>query len=151
MHIDTERSVIIDATTSHPFYVVGKGWTAAGDLVIGDAFYALSGDVSVVTDLTLEELDASVLVYNLDVADFDTYFVGDGVLVHNKCLSNPKADTVGQYFGYDGAEDFKEAIVGQGFEGRFNINIDKATREVILESVQKGGVSIRTGLFYPRQ
>ena len=149
LHIDTERSVIIDATTSHPFYVVGKGWTAAGDLVIGDAFYALSGDVSVVTDLTLEELDAPILVYNLDVADFDTYFVGDGVLVHNKCLSDPRANTVGKFFGYDGAEDFKEAIVGQGFGGRFNINIDKATREVILESVQRGGVSIRTGLFYP--
>ena len=151
LHIETERSVIIDATTSHPFYVIGKGWTAAGDLIIGDAFYALSDDVGVVTDLTLEKLDEPILVYNLDVADFDTYFVGDGVLVHNKCLSNPKANTVGKFFGYDGAEDFKEAIAGTGFGGRFNINIDKATREVILESVQKGGVSIRTGLFYPRQ
>ena len=65
---------------------MGKGWTAAGDLIIGDAFYALSGDVGVVTDLTLEELVAPILVYDLDVADFDTYFVGDGVLVHNACV-----------------------------------------------------------------
>ena len=84
MHIETERGVVIDATTNHPFYVEGKGWTAAGDLAIGDAFHALSDDVGVVTDLTLEKLDVPILVYDLDVADFDTYFVGDGVLVHNE-------------------------------------------------------------------
>ena len=47
----------------------------------------MSDGVGVVTDLTLEKLDAPILVYNLDVADFDTYFVGDGVLVHNACGS----------------------------------------------------------------
>ena len=31
LHIETSRGVV-DATTSHPFYVVGKGWVAAGDL-----------------------------------------------------------------------------------------------------------------------
>ncbi|MBQ7262124.1 MAG: hypothetical protein IJR14_00240, partial [Synergistaceae bacterium] len=87
LHIETERGVIIDATTNHPFWVEGKGWTAAGDLAIGDAFHALSDGVGVVTGLTLEKLDAPVLVYNLDVAGFDTYFVGDGVLVHNACGS----------------------------------------------------------------
>ena len=69
LHIETERGVDIDATRDHPFWVEGKGWTAAGYLIIGDAFYALSGGVGVITDLTLEELDTPILVYNLDVVN----------------------------------------------------------------------------------
>ena len=42
LHIETSRGVV-DATTSHPFYVVGKGWVAAGDLAVGDGIQAISG------------------------------------------------------------------------------------------------------------
>ena len=35
------------------------------------------------TGLKLEKLDQPILVYNLDVEDFHSYFVADGVLVHN--------------------------------------------------------------------
>ena len=75
----------VDATTSHPFYVVGRGWVAAGDLVVGDAIQALSGDAVVVTGLRLEKLDSPIPVYNLDVEGFHSYFVAGGVLVHNGC------------------------------------------------------------------
>ena len=75
----------VDATTSHPFYVVGRGWVAAGDLSVGDAIRALSGDVRTVTALRLEKLESPIPVYNLDVEDFDTYFVTGSVLVHNEC------------------------------------------------------------------
>ena len=43
LHIERSRG-IVDATTSHPFYVVGKGWVAAGDLAVGDSIQAISGD-----------------------------------------------------------------------------------------------------------
>ncbi|CAM1378610.1 hypothetical protein FF3_00596 [Fretibacterium fastidiosum] len=85
LHIETSRGAI-DATTNHPFYVVGKGWVAAGDLVVGDAIQALSGDAGVVTGLRLEKLESPIPVYNLDVEDFHSYFVAGGVLVHNVCV-----------------------------------------------------------------
>ena len=84
LHIETSRGVV-DATTSHPFYVVGKGWVAAGDLAVGDGIQAISGDAGIVTGLKLEKLDKPISVYNLDVEDFHSYFVADGVLVHNGC------------------------------------------------------------------
>ncbi len=74
----------IDTTTNHPFYVIDKGWVAAGDLIIGDEVYLIDGSTAVVTGFELEKLDESIKVYNLEVADFNTYFVGDeAVLVHN--------------------------------------------------------------------
>ena len=69
----------------HPFYVIDKGWVAAGDLVEGDEIYLLDGTAAYVTGSEIEKLDEAILVYNLEVADFNTYFVGDvPVLVHNE-------------------------------------------------------------------
>ena len=84
----------IDTTANHPFYVVGKGWVAAGDLVVGDEVYNLDETASAILGLEIEILDEPVLVYNLEVEDFHSYFVGCvPVLVHNKCHghhSDPK-------------------------------------------------------------
>ncbi|MFT3951679.1 MAG: polymorphic toxin-type HINT domain-containing protein [Oscillospiraceae bacterium] len=83
LHLYTTAGTI-DTTTNHPFYVVDKGWVAAGDLAVGDEIYALDGTTSVVTGSQLEKLDKPIKVYNLEVEDFHTYFVGDvPVLVHN--------------------------------------------------------------------
>ena len=79
----------IDTTTNHPFYVIERGWVAAGDLVEGDEIYLLDGTVAYVTGSELEQLSETIKVYNLEVSDFNTYFVGDeAVLVHNY---NPKS------------------------------------------------------------
>lgn len=84
LHVSTSDGEIIDTTTNHPFYVDDKGWVAAGDLEIGDTLITVDGDEIEVTDIEVEKLDEPIFVYNLDVADFDTYFVGEfGVLVHN--------------------------------------------------------------------
>ena len=78
----------IDTTTNHPFYVIDKGWVAAGDLVEGDEVYLIDGTTAIITGSDIEKLDETILVYNLEVADYNTYFVGDeAVLVHNY---NPK-------------------------------------------------------------
>ena len=79
----------IDTTANHPFYVIGKGWVAAGDLVVGDEVYNLDETASAILVLEIEILDEPVLVYNLEVEDFHSYFVGCvPVLVHNYVASS---------------------------------------------------------------
>lgn len=83
LHLYTSVGAI-DTTSNHPFYVLGEGWVAAGDLAVGDEIYSLDGTIGIVTGSQFEKLDVPIKVYNLEVADFNTYFVGDNaVLVHN--------------------------------------------------------------------
>ena len=73
----------IETTREHPFYVVGRGFVKAGELGIGSSIVTRAGpSVQVVS---VEAGDAQT-VYNFEVADFHTYFVGQGeVWVHNSC------------------------------------------------------------------
>ena len=76
----------ITSTTEHPFYVPEKGWTAAIDLRAGDILVMSNGEYVVVEQVQHELLETPVRVYNFEVEDFHTYFVGDSsVLVHNTC------------------------------------------------------------------
>ena len=64
--------------------MLGRGWVAAGDLNEGDEVYLIDGTTAFVTGAVIERLAEPIRVYNLEVADFNTYFVGDeAVLVHN--------------------------------------------------------------------
>lgn len=50
------------------------------------------GDEVDVADIEIEKLDEPILVYNLEIEDFHTYFVGEyGVLVHNY-ISNQQSN-----------------------------------------------------------
>jgi hypothetical protein len=65
---------VIRTTAEHPFYVLGKGWTAAGEVRVGDQLSSHDGRW-----LRVEKLVATSAyekVYNLRVAVFHTYFVG---------------------------------------------------------------------------
>ena len=76
----------ISATPSHPFYVYKFGWTLAGSLKAGDVLVLSNGELVTVEWVQHEILESPVKVYNFEVEDFHTYFVGDcGVLVHNSC------------------------------------------------------------------
>jgi hypothetical protein len=76
----------INTTPNHPFYVEGKGWILAGALEEGDKLHLYSGEEALVKKVTWEVLKKKVLVYNLEVEDFHTYYVSDlNVLVHNDC------------------------------------------------------------------
>lgn len=100
MHLYTSCGDI-DTTTNHPFFVIDRGWVAAGDLSAGDEIYLLDGTVAYVTGSELEQLSETIKVYNLEVADFNTYFVGDeAVLVHNYQKNN---NTKGGAYGNVGA------------------------------------------------
>ena len=83
----------ITTTVGHPFFVQGKGWVAAKNLVVGDKLELLDGGEAYVDAIDQEKLTESVKVYNFEVEDFHTYYVGKiSVLVHNVCMGsrNPK-------------------------------------------------------------
>ena len=64
--------------------MLGRGWVAAGDLNEGDEVYLIDGTTAFVTGAVIERLAEPIRVYNLEVEDIHTYFVGDNsVLVHN--------------------------------------------------------------------
>ena len=78
-------------TPSHPFYVPKLGWTSAIKLRAGDILVLSNGEYVVVEKVQHEILESPVKVYNFEVEDFHTYFVGESsVLVHNRCA--PKVE-----------------------------------------------------------
>jgi hypothetical protein len=67
-------------TPIHRFWKAGAGWVMARDLKPGDAIRSIDGVVRVVATAP----DAVQPVYNLEVADGRSYFVGErGALVHD--------------------------------------------------------------------
>lgn len=74
----------ITTTPTHPFRVENNGWVLAGDLQPGDQFISLNGNTETVTETTTT--NAATLVYNFEVENTHTYFVGtQPILVHNAC------------------------------------------------------------------
>ena len=103
----------IVATPSHPFYCPTKGWTDAAHLRAGDILVLVNGEYVVVEKVQHELLEAPVKVYNFQVADYHTYYVGtDGVLVHNKCGNDFKKYTPGKIADYldTSVNDFHRSI-----------------------------------------
>jgi hypothetical protein len=79
----------ITATPEHPFYNPIKGWTSAVELRAGDILVLRSGEYVIVELVQHEILEAPIKVYNFEVADYHTYYVGESaVLVHNVCSTN---------------------------------------------------------------
>ena len=77
----------ISCTSEHPFYSPVKFWTAACQLRAGNILVTLHGEYVIVEWEQHEILESPITVYNFEVADFHTYYVGEnnGVLVHNTC------------------------------------------------------------------
>lgn len=85
VHIKVSGEEII-TTPTHPFWVPEKSWTDAIQLRAGDRLQLLNGEYVIVQQVQHEILEAPVTVYNFEVEDFHTYYVGiRGVLVHNSC------------------------------------------------------------------
>jgi hypothetical protein len=80
---DGER---IETTANHPFYIEGRGFVPAGHLGIGTLIVTRAGPSLKV--VKAERKVGRTKVYNLEVEDFHTYFVGKGeggIWVHNQC------------------------------------------------------------------
>ena len=80
---------IIQCTETHPFQVKGKGWVDASNLAPNDIVYTKDWNTATIQSVSLLELDEPVEVFNFEVEDCHTYFVGElGVLVHNANCGN---------------------------------------------------------------
>ena len=90
VHITINGEEIV-TTDNHPFYVQGRGFIEAGHLLVGDKLVSVNGEDLIIEDYYLELTEEPVSVYNFQVEDFHTYFVGDfAVLVHNaECKVSP--------------------------------------------------------------
>lgn len=84
----------IRTTAQHPFWVVGRGWTEAMDLIAGDRLRSHDGRYVVVAGVVNAREVAAI--YNMRVADDHTYFVGAvdwefSVWAHNACFGATSA------------------------------------------------------------
>ena len=84
VHLTISGENII-STYDHPYYVKDKGFVSAEALWIGAELIDKNGNVVLVEQLYRENLgDESVKVYNFQVEEYHTYFVGRTmILVHN--------------------------------------------------------------------
>lgn len=92
-----------------------QGWIAACKLRAGDILVLQNGKYVTVEKVQHEILEEPITVYNIEVVDFHTYYVGkNAVLVHNTCGGNsssktalPKTGTkVNSSVALDMADDF---------------------------------------------
>jgi len=81
------KTLTVRGTAEHPFYVQNQGWAPLGELREGDQLANASGETMIV--FSKEHHPELVEVYNFEVEDAHTYFVGysqeQSVLVHNDC------------------------------------------------------------------
>ena len=90
----------ISATPTHPFYVDKLGWTLARSLRAGDVLVLNNGELVTVEWVQHEILESPIKVYNFEVEDFHTYFVGEnGIFVHNGCGDNSWNDYQKEHAG----------------------------------------------------
>lgn len=81
IQLEAGDGTIIKSTPLHKFYIKGKGWVAAQDIIKGDIVIKKDKSESLITDR--KDLSGEVDVYHIvDVKDNHTYFA-EGVLVHN--------------------------------------------------------------------
>jgi hypothetical protein len=74
----------LEPTAEHPFWVRDRGWVKAGQLRSGDEVPQLGGGWLRIARVATSEKRETV--YNFEVEDFHTYFVGDlAAWVHNTC------------------------------------------------------------------
>ena len=86
VHLTINGEKIV-TTVDHPFYVQNRGFINAGNLLVGDTLISVNGKDLVIEKFFIEETEEPVDVYNFQVEDYHTYFVGEcNVWVHNdKC------------------------------------------------------------------
>ena len=130
----------IHTTPGHPFYVVSKGWIGAEELEIGDQLVVYEGKLVVVERVKYESLNKPVTVYNFEVEDFHTYYVGENsILVHNKgCGLNKLADSYIKKTLKLNAHSIKREYLGRRVKiSLYDLAVDKKTG--IIYIVDKAG------------
>ena len=81
------RSEHLTVTPEHPFYAEGRGFLTVSQLELGMHVTTASGTATVAS---LKQLPTKITVYNFEVEDAHTYFVGHtAAWVHNTCNRPP--------------------------------------------------------------
>lgn len=76
----------ITTTVEHPFYVKERGFVRASELRIGDEVVQAIGERYRIEAISIYVVEKPETVYNFEVEEFHTYYVGgNSILVHNKC------------------------------------------------------------------
>ena len=122
IHIFIGEEEIV-TTTDHPFWVKGKGFVPAMNLVIGSELINDNGHAICVENILRESSHDGVEVFNFKVEDYHTYYVGKNhILVHNADYSQISA----QEF----QSEFKERAKKSGLsESDINNAIDAFNNE----------------------
>jgi hypothetical protein len=127
---------VISTTSEHPFYVEGKGFVKAGELGEGNSIVTRAGP-----RLKLDKVVAqnAATVYNLNVEDFHTYFVGtSGLWVHNACFDPSE---LGDHYYRHGA-DFGATTMAEYAQQADNF-LGGAKTGQTLERVRENGEIVR--------
>ncbi|HEY9060505.1 MAG TPA: polymorphic toxin-type HINT domain-containing protein, partial [Pseudobacteroides sp.] len=83
LKLDNEE---IRTTANHLFFTDCGWWKAAENLKVGDKILNSKGELKTLIEKRVEMLNEPEKIYNLNVEDFHTYFVGaNALLVHNSC------------------------------------------------------------------
>jgi len=146
--ITTSAGDTINSTPGHKLYANGK-WISAQDLRAGDILVNVNGEQVIVEQIQHEILENPIKIYNFEVADNNSYYVGReaGVLVHNAKCSNKFDNTEiivdgkkveykdlgktlkGKEYAYkfEGkhGSGFDFAYVGKGTNGRVKVSMSK--------------------------
>ena len=129
----------------------------ADELACGDKVILYGGQCAYVEKVSIEHLITAVKVYNFEVEDFHTYFVGDNsVLVHNKgCGFKRYSDSQlakivkGKFHGPGGAKNAILKDVPKDILKRVGHNPDIAiSRDGVIQLVSQAhkGLSVITDL-----
>ena len=134
VHLTINGEEIV-TTDNHPFYVQGRGFINAGSLLVGDKLISVNGEDLFVEKHYIEETDVPVDVYNFQVEDHHTYFVGESaVWVHNDmCQPQNVPDGMGQYKDKKGhhpmAKKAFEGAEGYDYTQALSISSEKLLKD----------------------
>jgi hypothetical protein len=90
----------LTATPEHPFFVPGRGAVPLGQLGVGTHVVTRDGPQLEIASVVKREYPQGIAVYNFEVQDDHTYFVGTicgGIWVHNIC-SKPGQKGIYKFF-----------------------------------------------------
>ncbi len=144
---------LLETTPQHRFWVNGSGWREAANLCSGDVLKTLDGNNLELSSMTIEL--SSNVVFNFEVKDTHTYFVGDdNILTHNACARDlaGNLEAVGEPRppGTDAhhivARNDVRATRARAILLREQIDLDDAANGAFLDSSAHDG--LHTDLYY---
>jgi len=131
----------IKATPNHPVFHKGR-WVDIGLLNIGDELTKVNGSKETIT--SIERIEEPVLVYNLEVNPYHTYYA-DNILAHNKGCLLPGTSILMA----DGTNKFIENIVTgdkvTSYSENSRTKLGDTVKEVFMHEVQ-GYLIINDGI-----